>query len=78
MLQVTPYQELIKTTLGGAALALDLQELTDQVTNEAKKAPDRLYDSGLIDPTQAHDLASVGETGLKYSPIRAKVMAAMS
>lgn len=33
---------------------------------------------GLIDKTQAHDLAGVGETGVEYSAVRHKVMGAIS
>lgn len=33
---------------------------------------------GLIDKTQAHDLAGVGETGVEYNPVRHKVMGYIS
>lgn len=33
---------------------------------------------GLIDKTQAHDLAGVGETGVEYNPLRHKVMGYIS
>ena len=42
------------------------------------KAMDAAYETGLIERTQSHDLAGVGETGVRYSPARAKVMAAIS
>lgn len=42
------------------------------------RAMDAFYDSGLIDRSQAHDLAGVGETGVEYSPIRARVMAVIA
>jgi N12 class adenine-specific DNA methylase/predicted RNA methylase len=45
---------------------------------EEKRAVEAFYDSGLIDRTQSHDLAGVGETGVEYSPVRARVMAAIS
>ncbi|EHK57736.1 PLxRFG domain-containing protein [Allomesorhizobium alhagi] len=45
---------------------------------DERKALDAFYESGLIDRTQAHDIAGVGETGVEYSPVRAKVMAIMS
>lgn len=39
-----------------------------------RKAFQSFMDSGLIDKTQAHDLAGVGETGVEYSAVRQKVM----
>lgn len=39
-----------------------------------RKAFTAFMDSGLIDKTQAHDLAGVGETGVEYSAVRQKVM----
>lgn len=39
-----------------------------------RKAFNAFMDSGLIDKTQAHDLAGVGETGVEYSAVRQKVM----
>ena len=44
------------------------------LTADEKKAMEAFYESGLIDRSQAHDLAGVGETGVAYSPVRAKVM----
>ncbi|WP_159953039.1 PLxRFG domain-containing protein [Rhizobium sp. 18065] len=41
-------------------------------------AIEMFYDSGLIDRTQSHDLAGVGETGVEYTPLRARVMAVIS
>ena len=38
----------------------------------------RFQDSGLIDRTQSHDLAGVGDTGVEYRPLRAKVMEIMA
>lgn len=49
-----------------------------RLTEEEKWALERFYESGLIDRTQAHDLAGVGETGVNYSPLRARVMAVTS
>lgn len=45
---------------------------------DEKQAMEAFYDSGLIDRTQAHDIAGVGETGVEYSPVRARVMAVIS
>lgn len=48
------------------------------LSDDEKRAVDAFYESGLIDRTQSHDLAGVGETGVEYSPVRAKVMAGIS
>lgn len=45
---------------------------------DEKQAVDAFYQSGLIDRTQSHDLAGVGETGVEYSPLRAKIMGTIS
>ncbi|MGK9200482.1 PLxRFG domain-containing protein [Sinorhizobium meliloti] len=45
---------------------------------DEKRAIEAFYESGLIDRTQSHDLAGVGETGVEYSPLRAKVMGIIS
>lgn len=38
------------------------------------KAINVMYESGMIDRTQSHDLAGVGDTGVVYSPMRQRVM----
>lgn len=48
------------------------------LTADEKQAMKAFYESGLIDRTQSHDLAGVGETGVEYSPLRAKVMGIIS
>ncbi|WP_175528486.1 PLxRFG domain-containing protein [Devosia crocina] len=48
------------------------------LTAEEMKAMEAFYESGMIDRTQAHDLAGVGEVGLAYSPLRHKIMAVIS
>lgn len=45
---------------------------------DERRALEAFYESGLIDRTQSHDLAGVGETGVEYSPLRARVMALIS
>lgn len=45
---------------------------------EDRRALEAFYESGMIDRTQAHDLAGVGETGVAYSPWRHKVMSIVS
>ncbi|MCI9865519.1 PLxRFG domain-containing protein [Rhizobium skierniewicense] len=52
--------------------------VSDRLTGDEKKAMDAFYESGLIDRTQSHDLAGVGETGVEYTPLRAKVMEKIS
>lgn len=48
------------------------------LTADEKKAIQGAYDIGIIDRTQAHDLASIGETGIDYSPLKTRLMAAAS
>lgn len=48
------------------------------LTADEKKAIQAAYDIGIIDRTQAHDLASIGETGIDYSPLKTRLMAAAS
>lgn len=49
-----------------------------RLNDDERKAMEAAYDTGLIERTQSHDLAGVGETGVAYSPVRTKVMAAIS
>lgn len=42
------------------------------LTADERKAFQAFIDSGLIDKTQAHDLAGVGETGVEYNALCAK------
>lgn len=44
------------------------------LTSDERAAMEAFYESGLIDRTQSHDLAAVGETGTTYNPVREKVM----
>jgi N12 class adenine-specific DNA methylase len=48
------------------------------LSKDERAALDMFYQSGLIDRTQSHDLAGVGNTGVNYSPVRARVMAFIS
>lgn len=48
------------------------------ITAEERAALEYAYDSGVIDKTQGHDLAGVGESGVNYSPVRTRVMGAVS
>jgi N12 class adenine-specific DNA methylase len=48
------------------------------LARDEKEAMRSFYDSGLIDRTQSHDLAGVGDTGVSYSPLRARVMGVIS
>lgn len=53
-------------------------ERSKRLTLDEWKAMQAAYDRGTIDKSQAHDLAGVGETGVEYSPVRTKVMGAIS
>ncbi len=53
-------------------------ERSTALTEGERNALAAFYDSGLIDRTQSHDLAGVGETGVEYSPLRAKLMEKIS
>lgn len=53
-------------------------DIAAKLNAEERAVMERFYESGLIDRTQAHDLAGVGETGVNYSPLRARVMGVMS
>jgi hypothetical protein len=53
-------------------------EKSARVTPEEKRAVSEAYRMGLITRTQSHDVAGIGDSGVKYSPTRAKLMAAMS
>ena len=44
------------------------------LTDDEKKAMEIFYRSGLVDRTQSHDLAGVGDTGVRYSPVRQRMM----
>lgn len=48
------------------------------LSKDERQAMDAFYGSGLIDRTQSHDLAGVGDTGVEYSPLRARVMGVIS
>lgn len=60
--------------LGGRGAATNSKRLT----KDEKEAMQAAYDRGVIDKSQAHDLAGVGETGVNYSPLRSKVMGVIS
>ncbi|MFC3074929.1 PLxRFG domain-containing protein [Shinella pollutisoli] len=62
-----------RDTISGRGSVLDAD-----LTADERKAMEAFYESGLIDRTQSHDLAGVGETGVEYTPLRAKVMSAIS
>lgn len=49
-------------------------EESKSLTDDERKAMKEAYDIGIIDRTQSHDLAGIGETGVEYSPVRTKVM----
>lgn len=49
-------------------------EKSSALTDDENKAMRQAYESGLIESTQSHNLAGVGETGVEYSAVRNKVM----
>lgn len=53
-------------------------ENSPRVTPEEKAAVAHAYRVGLITRTQSHDVAGIADSGIKYSPIRAKIMAGIS
>ncbi|MFN4169895.1 MAG: PLxRFG domain-containing protein, partial [Pannonibacter phragmitetus] len=48
------------------------------LTADERAAMEQAYQSGLIDRTQAHDLAGLSEGGLRYHPLWTKAMAGIS
>lgn len=56
--------------IGGKGHAANSKALTD----DERKAMGQAYEAGLIESTQSHNLAGVGETGVEYSAVRNKVM----
>ncbi len=44
------------------------------LTKAERAAIDAFYESGLIERSQSHDLAGIGDTGVQYSPLRHKIM----
>lgn len=53
-------------------------ENNPRLTGKEQEALREFYRLGLIDRTQSHDLAGVGETGVEYNALRAKVMQKIS
>ncbi len=48
------------------------------LTKQEKDAVAAFYESGLIERSQTHDLAGIGDTGVEYSPLRHRVMSVIS
>lgn len=44
------------------------------LTEDERRAMRQAYEAGIIDSSQAHNLAGVGETGVEYSALRNRVM----
>lgn len=59
-----------RETVTGRGSIADAASLTAQ----ERAAVAAFYDSGLIERSQSHDLAGIGDTGVEYSPLRHKVM----
>lgn len=53
-------------------------EASARLTEDEKKAMQAGYESGLIDKTQAHDVAGVAESGVEYSDRRHRLMSFLS
>lgn len=49
-------------------------ERSGSVTEDERKALRDAYDTGIIESTQSHSLAGIGENGVEYSALRNKVM----
>ncbi|AEY69616.1 putative DNA methylase [Erwinia phage PEp14] len=49
-------------------------ERSKGLTADERDAMQKGYNIGIIDRTQSHDLAGIGETGVEYKPFRTKVM----
>lgn len=48
---------------------------SSKLTAKEREAMDAGYDRGLMDKTQASDIAGIAETGIEYNPIRSQAMA---
>lgn len=53
-------------------------ERSSALSTDERAAMERAYSSGVIDKSQAHDLAGIGEQGVAYSSVRQKVMGVIS
>lgn len=51
---------------------------SERLSPDERMALSAGYDMGVIDRTQAHDVAGVAESGVSYNPMRAKVMRLLS
>lgn len=48
------------------------------LNDDERKAMAKAYETGLVESTQSHNLAGVGETGVEYSAVRNKVMGVLA
>lgn len=71
---VTRAANQLTRALGDFTTGKGKAENSKRLTEDERKAMKEAYDNGLIDRTQSHDLAGIGETGVEYSPARTKVM----
>jgi protein-L-isoaspartate O-methyltransferase len=53
-------------------------ERSKSLTGEEREALKEAYERGIVDKSQAHDLAGVGETGIEYSSARNRAMEKVS
>ncbi|QRE00660.1 hypothetical protein [Pseudomonas phage Itty13] len=64
----------LNRALGNFITGRGRAERSSGLTEDERKAMRAAYDSGVVDSSQSHNLAGVGETGVEYSPVRNKVM----
>lgn len=68
-------KELLKASKD---FAVGKGKIENSLTGNEKKALIEFERMGLIEKTQAHDLAGVGDTGVEYSAVRQKVMSGIA
>ena len=75
---VTRAANQLTRALGDFTMGKGKTENSKRLTADERKAMAEAYDIGIIDRTQSHDLAGIGETGVEYSPARTKIMALLA
>ncbi|WP_078541243.1 PLxRFG domain-containing protein [Thioclava sp. DLFJ5-1] len=60
--------------VAGVPVKMEMWGTENSLTGDDLRAMEEGYRRGTIDRTQAHDLASVAESGVQYNPTREKVM----
>lgn len=75
---VTRAAEQLTRAMGDFTRGKGKTENSKRLTADERKAMAEAYEIGIIDRTQSHDLAGIGETGVEYSPARTKIMAMLA